>query len=149
MAYDENKKVPTSFRDRLKSRATKLPTRVVDVPEWDMTGDDAIHLRAMTGTERDAYEAGVVGNRGGRDRPLNLANLRARLVARCMVDPTTNEPIFDWRKPQDVDELGGYNAAGLDRLFKACQELNGITDEDVSALEKNLQAEANGASGLS
>lgn len=151
MAYnDKNGSTDaTSFRDRLRAKAVKLPTRVVDVPEWDMIGDDAINLRAMTGTSRDAYEAEVVGNRGGKDRPLNLVNLRARLVARCIYDPTTGEAVFNWRQPQDIDELGSYNAAGLDRLFKVCQELNGISDEDVSTLEKNSLAEANGVSGSS
>jgi len=140
---------PKSLRDRIRTKARQLPRETVEVPEWDMIGDDAIVMQAMTGTARDAYEAEIVGNRAGKDRRLNLSNLRARLVARCMIDPATGDPIFDWRKPQDVDELGSYNAAGLDRLFKVAQQLNGITDEDVEALEKNSQVEANGVSGLS
>lgn len=137
----------TSKRDRLRARASApRPRKRIDVPEWDMTGDDGVLLEAMNGTSRDDYEASIVGNRGGKDRRLNLGNLRARLVARCMIEDD-GAPVYDYRKPQDIDELGALDAAGLDRCFKACQELNGITDEDVDTLEKNSQAEANGVSG--
>lgn len=136
-----------SKRDRLRARAqAPRPRMRIDVPEWDMIGDDGVLLEAMNGTQRDDYEAGIVGNRAGKDRRLNLANLRARLIARCMIEDD-GTPVYDWRKPQDIDELGALDAAGLDRCFKACQELNGISDEDVDALEKNSKAEANGVSG--
>jgi hypothetical protein len=136
-----------SKRARLQVRATaQRPRKRIDVPEWDMIGDDGVLLEAMNGTARDDYEAGIVGNRAGKDRRLNLGNLRARLVARCMIEDD-GSPVYDYRKPQDIDELGALDAAGLDRCFKACQELNGITDEDVETLEKNSPAEANGVSG--
>ena len=138
-----------SLRDRIRSKASQLKRETVDVPEWEMIGDDAIVLQAMTGTARDAYEAEIVGNRAGKDRRLNLSNLRARLVARCIIDPSTGELIYNYHKPADIDELGSYNAAGLDRLFKVAQELNGITDDDVEKLEKNSQTERSGVSGLS
>lgn len=138
-----------SLRDRISSKAKQLKRATVDVPEWSMIGDDAIVLQAMTGTARDAYEAEIVGNRAGKDRRLNLSNLRSRLVARCIIDPETGELVYDYRRLTDIDELGSFNAAGLDRLFQVAQELNGITDDDVEKLEKNLQAEANDGSGLS
>jgi hypothetical protein len=128
----------TGLRDRIRVQAAQLPRAIVNVPEWGMTGDNAIVLQAMTGTARDTYEAQIVGNRAGKDRRLNLANLRARLLARCIIDPATGELVYDHSKPADIDELGSYNAAGLDRLFQAAQELNGITDGDVEQLEKNL-----------
>lgn len=140
---------PTTIRERLAKRASVRPREVVDVPEWEMTGENALTLQAMTGTQRDAYEAGVVGNRGGEDRVLNLRNLRARLVAYCLIDPTNGEPIYNPLNGNDIAELGSFNAAGLDRLFKKASVLNGITDADVKTLEKNLPAEANDGSGLS
>lgn len=159
MAYDEDKpetriyedviEPRVSLRDRMRAKASQRPREVIDVPEWGMVGDDAVTLEAMTGTMRDDYEAGIVGNRAGNDRRINLTNLRARLVARCMIDPSTGELVFDYRKPADIDELGSFNAAGLDKLFSACQKLNGITDEDVKTLEKNSKAGANGVSGSS
>lgn len=140
---------PLSFRDRLKARASQLPRESVDVPEWDMIGDNAVIVQAMTGTARDAYEAEITGNRASKDRRLNLQNFRARLVARCMIDPDTSELVYDYRKPADIDEIGAFDAAGLDRVFKACQRINGITDDDVEELTKNSTAEANAVSGLS
>lgn len=153
MAYDLKTETALrnqqSIRERLRQRAQQLPRRSVDVPEWDMIGPDALIVQAMTGTARDAYEAEITGSRTGKNRQLNLTNFRARLIARCLIDPNTGTLIYDYRKPQDIDELGALDAAGLNRVFQVCQELNGITDADVETLTKNSSAEANGDFGSS
>lgn len=113
-----------------------------DVPEWG----GVVKLRVMTGTERDAYEAEIVGTRGGKDRRLNLFNLRARLVARCLLGED-DAPLFDWRKPADIDELGAMDAAGLDRVFKRVQEMNGLTEKDIDDLTGNSKAEPSVVTG--
>jgi hypothetical protein len=105
-----------------------------------------VRLRTMTGTERDAYEAEIVGTRGGKDRRLNLANMRARLVARCMLGDD-GQPLFNYRNPADIDELGSMDAAGLDRVFSECQHINGLTERDIEELEGKSKAGLNGVSG--
>lgn len=134
-------------RQALKERAEARRTTIVSffVEEWQ----GEVFLRVMSGKERDAYEVEITGTRAPTKhapRVLNLNNIRARLVARCLVDEV-GTALYDWRKPADIDELGDLDAAGLDRVFKRCQELNGLTDDDVKELTKNLPAEANGVSG--
>jgi hypothetical protein len=60
-----------------------IETHVVPVPEWGKKA--AVRLKVLSAAERDAFEASTVTVKGGKQKP-NLANLRARLVARCMVD---------------------------------------------------------------
>lgn len=118
-------------------------TELVNVAEWG----GSVRVRVMTGTERDAYEAEIVGNRTGKDRRLNLTNMRARFVARCLVDDD-GAPLYDYRNPKDIDDLGGMDAAGLDVVFKAAQAVNGLTDSDVDDLTKNSKAEPSANSGM-
>lgn len=135
----------TLNRQLIKQRSAAPRFERITIPEWDC---DAI-LKVMTGTERDAYEVEITGSRfrkGAVDQVLNLQNIRARLVARCLVDEEF-KPIYDYRKLEDINELGATDAMILDRLFDAARKLNGISDDDVKALEKNLPAEANGVSG--
>lgn len=132
-------------RADLKKQQAQRRTKVIDVPEW---GGD-VEIAAMTGTARDSYEADLINSRvarGAKEQRLNLQNIRARLVARCMIN-ADGSYTYDYTNPGDIDELGSMDSAGLDRVFKECQVLNGITDEDVDALTKNSRAEANGVSG--
>lgn len=128
-------------RKELQERRQQGPPREpVEVPEWG----GFVEIQAMTGTERDSYEASITGNlmpsNKNAPRRLNLQNVRARLVARCMIEPDGTHT-YDHNNPADIEELGGMDAAGLDRVFKACQVLCGISDEDIDALTKNSQAD--------
>lgn len=136
----------TLSRARIREAQAKPRIERVYIEEWLC---DAI-VRVMTGAERDAYEAEITGTRmpgKGQTRVLNLSNIRARLVARCLIDDN-GDPLYDWRKPADLDELGKTDAAILDRIFTAASQLNGITEKDIEELAKNSPAEANGVSGL-
>ena len=63
--------------------AQDLQTEDVEVPEWG----GAVRVRSFTGRERDAFEASMV--RGdGRDRKVDLTNMRARLVGLTVIDET-------------------------------------------------------------
>jgi len=132
-------------RQRIREESAKPRTERVYIEQWQC---DAI-VRVMTGAERDAYEAEITGTRvpgKGQTRVLNLANIRARLVARCLIDDN-GEPLYNWRLPADLDELGKTDAAILDQIFTTASQLNGITERDIEELAKNLPAEANGVSG--
>ena len=103
-----------------------LTKEIVDVPEWG----GEVYVRAMTGTERDAFEASIV-----KDGGTNLANIRAKLCALCMVDEDGNRLFIDG----DVLALGKKSALALDRVFNAAQKLNGIAKDDVKDMVKNSE----------
>jgi hypothetical protein len=108
--------------------ADDLKTEDVDVPEWGGT----VRVRAFSGRERDAFEASLV--RGdGKDRKVDLTNMRARLVALTVVDDS-GQKVFT---QDDVDLLGAKSGAALDRVFSVAQELNGLSGADVEELTKN------------
>lgn len=109
--------------------ADDLPLEVVEVPEWG----GSVKVIGLTGTQRDAFEASVV-QRNGKNKTMNLRNVRARLVSMTVVD-AENKRIFG---PQDVDELGKKSAAALDRVFSKAQELSGISVDDVEELTENF-----------
>jgi hypothetical protein len=108
-----------------------IKTHVVPVPEWGANA--AVRLKVLTGAERDAFEASTVVNRGGKQKP-NIANLRARLVARCIVDEDGNR-IF---QSGDVARLGNKSSAALDRLFAKCQEINGFSEKDIEEMTEDF-----------
>lgn len=106
-----------------------ITVEVVPVPEWKRS----VRLKVLSAYERDEFEASTVTMKGGKQKP-NLANLRARLVARCMVD-SKGERVF---QSGDVARLGRKSSKALDRLFAKCQELNGFSDKDIEDLTEDF-----------
>jgi hypothetical protein len=109
--------------------ATDLPKELIDVPEWG----GSVWVRGLTGAERDRFENSVIEQKG-RDRSLNLRNVRAKLCALCMVDEEGKRLFAD----SDIQALGQKSAAALSRVFDAAQRLSGLTREDVKELAENL-----------
>ena len=110
----------------------------VDVPEWD----GFVHVRTLTGEERDSFEQRAVNARHG-DR-IDLRGLKAHLVALALCDKDGNRII---ETPEQVKQLGQKSAAALDRLFTVAQRMAGLSDEDVQELSDNFQDRPNGSSG--
>jgi len=108
--------------------AQDLQTEDVEVPDWG----GAVRVRSFTGRERDAFEASMV--RGdGRDRKVDLTNMRARLVGLTVIDEAGQRLFTD----EEVDLLGAKSGAALDRVFAVAQKLNGLSGADVEELSKN------------
>ena len=108
--------------------AQDLQTEDVEVPEWG----GAVRVRSFTGRERDAFEASMV--RGdGKDRKVDLTNMRARLVGLTVIDETGQRLFAD----EEVDLLGAKSGAALDRVFAIAQKLNGLSGADVEEFSKN------------
>ena len=108
--------------------AQDLQTEELEVPEWG----GAVRVRSFTGRERDAFEASMV--RGdGRDRKVDLTNMRARLVGLTVIDEAGQRLFTD----EEVDLLGAKSGAALDRVFAVAQKLNGLSGADVEELSKN------------
>jgi hypothetical protein len=97
----------------------------------------------MTANERDAWESSFVNEDG--ESTGSFVGIRARLVAKCAVDES-GKPLFT---PKQVHKLGQASGTIVDKLFAACQELNGYTEEDLEELEGNSGDGQNGDSGSS
>jgi hypothetical protein len=108
--------------------AEDLPRETVAVPEW---GGDVL-VQGLTARERDDFEISLSTGKG-KSQENNFRNLRARLVARCVVDEK-GERIFG---DADMTALGGKSAVVLQRLFEMAQKLSGFTSADVDELTKN------------
>jgi hypothetical protein len=108
-------------RDDILKAADNEPEEI-DVPEWG----GSVLVRGMTGRERDAFEMSMLTpGRGGR-RQVDPANVRAKLVARCVIDDDGNRLFTD----ADVAELGGKSAAAVDRVYAVAARLSGMGGEE-------------------
>lgn len=117
-------------------------TQYEDVPvsEWGGT----VRVKSLMGNERDALEASLIQGKG-KNANVNLANLRAKLVARSCVDEN-GKRIFE---DDDIPALGRKSAAALNRVYEVAQRLSGITQDDVDELTKNSEAAPSEDSGSS
>lgn len=119
--------------------ASDIKTELVDVPEWG----GAVAVRQLTGTERDAFEAQLMRTTADGKREADLANMRAKLCAHCIVDGVTGDRLFG---DDEIAQLGGKSASALDRVFKVAQRLNGMGADAVGDAEKNSVAAPSGSS---
>lgn len=109
--------------------ASDVETTEVDVPEWG----GKVLVAMMTGTGRDVYEESLfVTNKDG-DRVRDLTNIRAKLVASCVVDEKGNL-LFS---SDDVAALGKKSADALDRVFDHISSFNALADAGVEEQAKN------------
>ena len=110
-------------------QADDIKIEEVLVPEWG----GWVRVRGLTATERDDYEQSIVSIDSSGARMTDMANFRARLVVRCVVD----EKGVKLFKPDDAEILGRKSAAAVDRLWAVAQRLSGLSKEDVAELRKN------------
>ena len=131
--------------------AKDIHTEEVDVPEWG----GVVRVRGMSGRERDEFEASLLeepaGNRQQRrqkrkQKETNLANIRAKMCAWCIVDEAGGRLFSD----QDIVALGGKSAAALDRVFDVAQRMSGFDEEDIDEIaEKMVEDPFDGSSSAS
>jgi hypothetical protein len=121
-------------------KAEDLVTEEVDLS--DLPGyNGSLLVRGMTGRERDEFEASLQDQRSGQ---MNLANTRAKIVARCVVDDD-GKRLFD---DSDVTCSAGKSGAALDRLFESRRGCRRLGPKDVEDLAGNFGG-TNGASSSS
>ena len=111
--------------------ATDLKIEECDVSKW---WGDVVFIKSLSGIDRDAFESSMFEGRG-KDRKENLANLRARLLVKTIVDENGGRLFTD----KDVRALGNKNAAPLDKCFAQSRKLSGMSDEDVEEMVKNSE----------
>lgn len=121
-------------------KADDLEREECEVPEWN----GSVIVRALNGRERDDYEASCVQQRGN-NMHRNLANVRAKLVVRSVIDEDGNRLFED----RDANALGLKSAAALDRVFTVAARLSRLSDEDVDELAGNFSDDPNDGSSSS
>lgn len=103
----------------------------VTVPEW---GDVTVYVKNLSSKDRDGWEASLITiTSDGKAKRVNMINMRARLVVRCLVDENGKRIFSD----DDAEALGEKSAAVMARLFDLCQRINALSGKEVAALEKN------------
>lgn len=117
--------------------APDITTEDVEVPEWG----GVVRVRGLTASQRDEFEGNSLQGKG-KNTSVNFVNMRARLVALCIVDEQ-GRPLFSER---DIHDLGAKSAGAMDRLFDAATRLSGIGDHDVEELTKNSGSDQSGDS---
>ena len=114
-------------RDQILA-AQDLSRELVEVPEWG----GSIWVRALTGGERDDFEASCLSAKG-KGAELNYRNMRAKLVVRTAVTEAGERVFAD----ADVEALTQKSASALDRLFAVASRLSALSRTDVEDLTKN------------
>lgn len=112
-------------RDEILARSGKLKVERVRVPEF---GGDVL-VRELTARQRDEFDESNIKGRG-KNMQVVLKNMRAKLVARSVVDEDGRQVFTE----ADIEAMGELPAAGLEKIFAVAQRLNGITQEDVDEL---------------
>jgi len=110
-------------------QAKDLPTKEIEVPEWG----GSVMVRGLTGTERDKFEASCLMGQG-KNMQVVMRDLRAKLVAKCVVDEKGERLFSD----AEVAVLGQKSAVALNRVFTEAQSLSGLTEEEVKGLAEGL-----------
>lgn len=105
-------------------------TEDVEVPEWG----GAVRVQEFSGSDRDAFEQSMVKIGADGKREADLTNMRAKLVAMCLVDAETGERMFS---DSEIDLLGRKSAMALERVFEVAQRINGLGASDTEAAAKN------------
>lgn len=140
------KSIDSSLLEYLTNQPVLLPEEQVDVPEWQRV----VTLRGWTARERDAFEEdslqraqkksgnGAGARRGQQPLTADLANFRARLIARTIVED--GQRVFASAKGEEL--LGAQPAQIIDRLFTVAQRLHGMSNQDVESLVGNVPADS-------
>lgn len=105
--------------------ANDIRTEDVAVPEWGGT----VRVKVLSGTERNAWGASLLGEDGKYD----AKRYSVRLVAAAVVGED-GAPIFT---DEDVPALAAKSGAALARVQAAAERLNGLGAEGLEAARGN------------
>lgn len=107
--------------------------RAVPKPRKIVTTDAGPFIvQGLSASERDAFEASLVVGRG-KTKDVSTLNIRAKLVARSVVDGDGKRLFLD----EDAVLLGQMPAKIIGPLYDAAQEMSSVSDEDVEDMAKN------------
>jgi len=116
---------PASFDELVKTPRNRRYHNV-PLPILDKT----VMIRSLTDRELTTYQAETV-DRERKFKAGKLEDANRRLIALCVVDPTSREPMFT---AQRIGLLSDWDAADTAVLFDACTKHVGIDAEDIAEL---------------
>lgn len=94
----------------------------------------SVLIRGMTGRERDAFEVSLLQPGANGQRVMDPRNLRAKLIARCVIDDDGNRLLTD----ADAAELGDKSAAAINRMYAVAARLSGMSEEDKEEMARDF-----------
>ncbi|ACC76152.1 hypothetical protein PPMP20_18995 [Paraburkholderia phymatum] len=118
--------------------ANDLESQTVDVPEWG----GSVIVRAMTGAQRDAYDAALLRRNDEGKLEVDTLNMRAKLVLWTVVDEA-GALLFT---PDELDALAAKSAGAIERIADAAARLNGLHRDAVADAAKNSASDPAGSS---
>lgn len=130
------------FRDLTLDDFRKVPPRTIRKVHVPALGGYA-YLQSLRGHELEAWEETRIIGRGVNAK-LNAENTRASLLVRVLVSADGRPLGFT---EEDVKELGEQDALTLNQLFAVAQEMNGLTKDDLEALNRPLPTTPAASSG--
>lgn len=93
----------------------------VPVPEWG----GKVRVRSLSTGEKQEFEQGMIKVKG-KQRDVNLKNLRERLIVKALVQPRMTQT--------DIQMLSEKNALPVSRIYDVAAALSGLSDDDVESL---------------
>ncbi len=115
-----------------RSRRTKTVRISANHPDPELAGKSVV-VRSMSARERADFESQFAHPKTGKTRLDRAAEIRERLVVATVIDESGNALFTD----DDIAALKEVDAAILESIVKASQELNDISEDDLKDLEKN------------
>lgn len=89
-------------------------------------------VQGLTALDRDSFEASLVLGKGKR-QTINTINIRAKLVAMCVIDKDGRR-LFS---KEDASQLGQLPVKIIGPLYDAAQELSSVSDDDIEEMAGN------------
>lgn len=121
----------------LLNREKLLSRQELKIERVDLSDDDYVYVRQMTGRERDRFEASIVRpvRKGQRiEYEHDLADFRAKLAV-CTVCDEHGNLILTQSDYERLSEC--MPAAMLERIVERAQAINRIGPTEVEDLSKN------------
>jgi hypothetical protein len=116
-----------NLRETLLAKSNRRYTSI------DIDGD-VFWIRSLTELERSKQEASMINAKTMKVDFNKLPEAKLKMLCMCLVDGDTKEPLFEvheWVALQALD------ARVIAKLYTACLEHQGYTDDDVEELVGN------------
>lgn len=113
--------------------ATDITYDEVTVPQWG----GSVRLKLMGGKERGEWDSLIAARSTADDRVPNQREIRATLVALCLVD-SEGHRLF--ASKEDIAALDAKSAEAIDFLYERCRKLNRLGKYATEEAAKNSDA---------
>lgn len=128
-------------------RAKLLKKEVLQIEKVELSDDECVYVRQMTGRERDRFEQSLIKEskdaKGAATYERSMEDFRAKLA----VQTVCNENGENILESADAAILSQHmSAKKLEKIINKSQELNNITETDKENLVKNSSAGQPGSS---